>query len=578
MISLSDFRLILDFFQDITKTTEAESSLEGKLSATLSYGSVKVEANVQASSTSKTSSKTRLITSTMKIERYYSSLKEESSPLSDDAAALLDAEDYVGFFKACGPNYTRGIRRAQEVTAIFKFETSSSEKAKQFSAGLKVAARGIGVDASFAGKSKFKEVTSSLSIKIIGFGLGLSQEGSETLVATSLQEYNEVMKFSFNTMTKNEDAYNIGMIYGIEVVPWVHNTAFQVAAKMQEENILLPLPRSLIPKAYRKDGKAAPKFNKDNRDDFRCKDLSFVVDKFGYCCEKDALYSIAEGKYDPEDLITTVCRPQRSLDKALLKDNMVNNGEFVARLDDAMRYRLIQLSVAEKCISAANSFPARFDFNFLKAQDTVKYDRAIETKMTLFDMKKAIDPLGNFGIVKHMSEELDEWIEMFYSPCMAALYGTNIGTTPDTDISFFMAYPWHAHTECLRLSCLTPNMRWDRKNGGCIPGLITGAKDTEALDQNVYKAGEDSQCAKDPEENEGATEVCKKDQGELRDYHKKATDCWRKKFGSGSIDYFINHFCNPQLTGDKATKKQRNDMIQEAIDSCEYTGPHAVEP
>ena len=59
---------------------------------------------------------------------------------------------------------------------------------------MKVAARGIGVDASFAAKSKFKEVTSSLEIKIIGFGLGLSQEGSETLVATSLQEYNEVMK------------------------------------------------------------------------------------------------------------------------------------------------------------------------------------------------------------------------------------------------------------------------------------------------------------------------------------------------------------------------------------------------
>ena len=567
---------MLDFFEDITQTTEAESSLEGKLSATLSYGSVKVEANVQGSSTSKTSSQTRLITSTMKIERYYSSLKEESSPLSEDAAALLDAEDYVGFFKACGPNYTRGIRRAQEVTAIFKFTTSSSEKAKQFSAGLKVAARGIGVDASFAAKSKFKEVTSSLEIKIIGFGLGLSQEGSETLVATTLQEYNEVMKFSFNTMTKNEDAHNIGMVYGIEVVPWVHNVAFQVAAKMQEENIILPLPRSLIPKSYRKD-LAEGAFDKDNRDDFRCKDLSFEVDKFGYCCERDALYNLDTNEYNPVNVTERVCRPNRSLDKALLKDNMINNGEFVARMDDAMRYRLVQLSVAEKCISAANSFPARFDFNILKAQDTVKYDRAIETKMTLFDMKKAIDPLGDFGIIKHMSEELDEWIEMFYRPCMGALYGMNIGTTPDTDISFFMAYPWHSHTECLRLSCLTPNMRWDRNNGGCVPGLITGAKETAADDENVYKDGEDDQCAKDTEENDDDTEQCKQNQGNLRTYHKKSTDCWRKRFGAGSIDYLINHFCNPQLTGEKVTQTERNTMIQDAIDSCEYTGPHVVE-
>merc|ERR1719157_536204 len=69
-----------------------------------------------------------MITSTMRIERYYSSIREELSSLTDDALTLLDRQDYIGFFKGCGPNYIRSIRRAQEITAIFEFEETSSER------------------------------------------------------------------------------------------------------------------------------------------------------------------------------------------------------------------------------------------------------------------------------------------------------------------------------------------------------------------------------------------------------------------------------------------------------------------
>ena len=67
----------------------------------------------------------------MRIERYYSSVREELSSLSDDALTLLDRQDYIGFFKSCGPNYIRSIRRAQEITAIFEFNESSSEKSSE---------------------------------------------------------------------------------------------------------------------------------------------------------------------------------------------------------------------------------------------------------------------------------------------------------------------------------------------------------------------------------------------------------------------------------------------------------------
>ena len=58
------------------------------------------------------------------------------------------------------------------------------------------------------------------------------------------------MKFAFRTMTQTEDAYSIGMVYGIEVVPWVNNLSFQANSRMGDEDIIMPMPRSLIPKAY----------------------------------------------------------------------------------------------------------------------------------------------------------------------------------------------------------------------------------------------------------------------------------------------------------------------------------------
>ena len=119
--------------------------MSGSLSASFSYWGVKAAVSVAGSSTSKTSSKSHTVVAVMRLERYYSSVREEVSPLSDDAKTLLNSEDYVGFFKACGPNYVRGIRRAQEVSATFKFQSSSTETAKSFAAGLKVSGYGASV-------------------------------------------------------------------------------------------------------------------------------------------------------------------------------------------------------------------------------------------------------------------------------------------------------------------------------------------------------------------------------------------------------------------------------------------------
>eukprot|EP00551_Chaetoceros_affinis_P016506 CAMPEP_0203696336 /NCGR_PEP_ID=MMETSP0091-20130426/7567_1 /ASSEMBLY_ACC=CAM_ASM_001089 /TAXON_ID=426623 /ORGANISM="Chaetoceros affinis, Strain CCMP159" /LENGTH=630 /DNA_ID=CAMNT_0050568087 /DNA_START=8 /DNA_END=1900 /DNA_ORIENTATION=+ len=510
-------------FYEFTSQTETQRSLGGKLKKSFGFWKVKEEYSAQASSTSKTSSQTHMVVAVMRIERYYSSVREEVSPLSDDAKTLLNNQDYVGFFKACGPNYVRGIRRAQEITAIFRFQSSSTQVAKSFSAGLKVSGFFSSKDSSFASKSKFSQVRSSLSIKILGFGLGLNEEGSDTLVATSLEEYNEVMKFAFKSFTQSENSYAIGMVYGMEVVPWVDNSAFQVESKLLDDNILIPVPRSLIPKAP-------------------CKNANYVEDRNGYCCDTLQLYDTTTSTYtdDGANPSANICRVQRGLDKAVAKENMSANGEFVARLDAAMRYKLVQLSTMEKCISAANSYPSDYDDNILLPQDSVEYNEVIDASYSLMHLKIALDPFGDFGLVRHMAKELDEYIDMFYSPCLAALFGMNIDVTPDTEARFFAAYPWHTHDECMHLSCLATNMRWDRENGGCVPSLVLGSSSA------AYGTG--TECKKDVDSDD---DTCKYTDAELGDYQIDATACWTQtSLNSFTVDYFMNHFCMPQLTAD----------------------------
>ena len=512
----------------------------------------------------------------MRIERYYASLREEVSPLVEPAQELLNRQDYVGFFKACGPNYIRGIRRAQEVTAIFSFESTSTETSSQYASNVQVASRWWNVNyrSNYNNKSKFSSISNSLKITILGYGMGLTQKvtvnnmnkegasetvesggptaldeiGSETLVATSLEEYNNVMKFAFNSMTKNKDSVHIGMVYGMEVVPWVENIAFQVESGLQDEAIEVPLPRSLIPRAYRRSNPSDKRFINDERDEFRCKELAYSIDRYGYCCEPDALYDYEEQEYDPEDPEVRICRPLRVLDKAIVTENMASNGEFVARLDRSVTFKVNQLSTMEKCISAARAIPERFDYSILKAQDTVKYDGAVDFNFTVFEMKMALDPFEDYSLLKHMARELDEFMDMYYQPCIAALFGTNVGRTSDTDPSYFMAYPWHTHDECTYLSCLSNSMRWDRQNGGCVPSLISGYNAAK------YNEADDKLCTKDPDS--GEVERCKYDSSELAEYHEKVTNGWRETIPLGRVDYFMEHFCMPQISADSISEQQ----------------------
>ena len=64
---------------------------------------------------------------------------------------------------------------------------------------------------------------------------------------------------------------------------------------------------------------------------------SINMDRDGYCCDDAVLFNYETREYEREEqdvkVGSCVCKPHRKLNKSVLRNNMSNNGEFVARLD-----------------------------------------------------------------------------------------------------------------------------------------------------------------------------------------------------------------------------------------------------
>lgn len=479
--------------------------------------------------------------------------------MTEGAETMLSDQDYIGFFNSCGSNYVRGIRRAQEVSAFLRFESVSQERASGYSSRVQVSNwRGQGYNWGYSRKNKHNSESLSLKINIQGYGLGLTYDGSETLVARSIDEFKQVMKFAYRTMTQVKDSAHIGMVYGMEVVPWVANASFQVASGISDEVIEIPLPTSLMPIAFKLLDPTDTTFDNNNRGEFRCKNIAYEMDKFGRCCEITSLYNTGTKEYDTTLPEQRICRPLRQLDGFMVKENLVSNGEFIARLNRAVRYKVDQLSVVEKCISAANAIPDRYDFNILKSKDTVEFD--VTMVFSVFELKLAIDPLNDFGMIKHMAKELDDFIEMFYQPCLAAIFGSTISVSSGTSPETIMAYPWHAHDECTKLSCFGVGMRWDRENGGCVPGLSNG------VGAHPYSVTGESSCKKDLDDT-GLVESCKHNSIDLNYYQGNATKCW-SEVGVERVDFFVNNFCLPEITDEKLDPRAQTQIRESYLRHC----------
>lgn len=558
------------FFTDLTKTEDEdnESALSGEIAG--SFGSSWIGASVnfggETENETSTSSTKRTVATTMRIERYYNSIDERDSEFSSDAALLLERKDYVGFFKACGPNYIRSLRRAQEVTAMFTFETSSNVAASEMSMYLEAQIKGLWAEGSTSvrgsGSNNIEQTSQSLQIEIRGWGLGLDKDGSETLVAQSLEDYNKVMKFAYTSMTRgNDSSAETGMVYGMEVVPWVDNAVFQAAIHMTHQ-LTKAVDFNLIPDAT-------------GDDKTKCAQVDHEVDHVKKCCLKSEKKTMTvtgtEGAADQDVLI---CRPVRKVPIEVMKQNALTNAEFVTVMDSVLRSKMNTAFTLERCITSLKGIPSHYDKYLLKSADTV-WDQTMEMKVTVKHLRDTLDPGGSMATLAVLNLEIEEYLEKFYTPCIAALFGANdYGADGNNDghlQEHFMATSYREHEQCSHTTCLLPNHRWDRLEGGCKPSLLLGTPGVSAEEEQNETEKEKAariaagppwmkdlvadasltagHCSEEYDVNTGSRK-CKTTKEDYEGYLETISTVWGNAAAPLGVPIrLMETFCTPRLTG-----------------------------
>ena len=493
---------------------------------------------------------------TMRVERFFSTLLEDKASISHDAAKIILDEEYISFFMTCGPNYVRSLNRAQEVTAVFSFQAKDVYSAQAFADSLRLMV--LGNHTKNEPGFNNEEIMESLSIEILGYGLGLNKSGSETLVSTSIDEFNQVMKFAFDSMTKT--GYNTGMISNIEVTPWADNAEFLQYANIDNYRILVPKPRGHIENA-RNNGRVG----------FVCTSSSSIADDFGKCCKANEIVKIDNYDAHGRKMTKKMCEPRHYLSPVAMKDNLETNAEFVALLSSVAQDKVKSLSTLGQCVNALRAFPSRFDYSFLQSRDKATYDGSIEMAYTIKELKAALDPAADLGVLSMIGSENDEYFEMFYQPCLSALYGANKANRKSTHPKYFMSEPWYNIEECTRPSCLESNKAWDRRNGnGCVDGLLARQSSF-----NPIPVEGDPYCSR--EVNQSGTESCKYKYTPHANMVMQMDNCRaslpRGKDGRGksvelSMSYLMDYFCMPEISVENKADSEKMDEVDNSWEIC----------
>lgn len=532
------------------------SQLKGKIKDSFAFPTVK------ASAMGDKNQPTYTLAATMRLERFFSSIWESSAPINDNARKMLEDQEYVNFFMACGPNYVRSFQRAQEVTGIIKFSSEDTTKVHQFANLVRLYVQGNqDVAALIFDNDQFADILSTIYIEIMGFGLGLNNDGQETLVATSFEEFNNVMSFAFDSMTKNNstentDAAMSGMISKMEVVPWSDNSELLNLAEIDFNSIFSPISSHLLP-----DAKMG--VNEDGDEAMVCVNSLQTVDSFDKCCEEFEMIEVDDG--------VTMCKPQEYLPPITLKENMETNAEFVVWLNSVARHKSNRIDTLSQCVNKLRSFPPRNHYEFLEQSEKVSFDESIDMKYTVAEMNAYLNPTRDQSLLQVLAAETNEYMDMFYYPCLSSLYGRTLSDDNDMDPKYFMAQPWYNHADCAIPSCLEKDKAWNRQTGkGCIDGILS----MTVLDEELIPSDNDPFCSQELALNNFNVKACKyKFDPELlikmdqcRNFLPKGRD-GRGRQITLPIGYVMDYYCLPQLSGIVADDTKK-DEVDEALDTC----------
>ena len=542
----------------------------------------------------------------LRIERSFTSLAETKTRISNDALHMLRRKQYANFFTTCGPKYVHMLKRAQEVTAIITFKAKDQYSAGKFAEALRLHAygnrdgahkamygneqqegllpsefKGFDTNLNFDNEDhQSKAMKNSISIEILGYGLekGLDSNESEKIIAASLDELSEVMQFAYKSMnniskklkkteelTVHQQEAEQGVVFEMTVKPWINNLEFlSESGALQQSSILAVVPYDRIENA--KVGTSEPCRGHPESE----------PDDFGKCCKPSDKVTL---NIVNEMGVTTTklhCEPLYFLPTATMVRNLDANAEFVTWLASVAREKSESIYKLGHCINKLRALPETSDYMFLHSNTKNKagYDESIDMKYTVKELKAALDPAANLEIVSIVTKEKDEFMEMFYQPCMSALYGMNYGNNNQrTDPKYIMARIWYDLKECSLPKCLESNMAWDRKTGkGCVPGILR----RQSADEPIAWY-HDPHCAKklDPETGEVQ---CKVGDLALKNFITQVDNC-REVLPKGkdhkgrpeelSISYLMEYFCMPNVAlKKKPADTLKMDEVDDAIFTC----------
>jgi len=212
-----------------------------------SGGGQKVNAQEEQSSSIKLH--TQKIFAVIRLNSYYAALNESKSTLSAQARELLQSEDVIGFFDACGTYYIRTINRQSRIYAWLTL--TSKETSSNFKSQLEMSIQSSFLFGTGGMKSKSKVSSASqnffkgkqLSIKIVGIGLG--KEHIINLSPSSIEDFKKVI----SNASKSMSGIHTGRITSMEIIPWMDNLSFQYELKPMVVAQEVPLEENATPEA-----------------------------------------------------------------------------------------------------------------------------------------------------------------------------------------------------------------------------------------------------------------------------------------------------------------------------------------
>ena len=181
--------------------------------------------------------KVKNILAHIKVTSYYNSVNESQSNISQAGRDLLNQNDLVGFFDACGTYYIRSLGRYASFMALFKYRIKGDDQDSQqneiFENNLRNRMfrfyKPTRQDRDF--EQEVEERALRINLQAIGLGKGKFVD----LLPTDLSDFKETIEGAIKLM---QDP-NSGVITSMEIVPWFENVQFQNSLNLDDEEELL---------------------------------------------------------------------------------------------------------------------------------------------------------------------------------------------------------------------------------------------------------------------------------------------------------------------------------------------------